>query len=170
MLRRACRDDLAKLLPLANDPDVRPWILPFETDLLFDTFLGAVNGAQPGTNTFVYVILEAEALVGFITLQNQHPVHRRGYIGHLAVEPKAAGRLRIAVQAVEDVLRIAFKDLNLNRIECNVFSTNPRMKPVLWKVGASHEGTGRESIWHNGEFVDLEQYAVLREEWEARHG
>ena len=168
MLRSACVDDLKTLLPLANDPDVRPWIFPLETELTLGTFVGAMTAAQQGTLTYPYVIIEAEALVGFLSLQNVHGIHRRGYLANMAVA-KVKNRLHVAQQASRDLLQIAFRTLNLHRVECTVYSDNPRMRAVLWSVGAKHEGTARESVWHEGEMVGLELWAVLRPDWVIRH-
>ena len=164
MLRAASVQDLTQLLPLANDPDVRPWIFQGQQELTAPFFVQAMIAADQGTLSYPYVIIEAEEIVGFIALQNVNPIHRRGELTKLAVK-KMKGRFQIGKRAGEDLLHIAFYNLNLNRVESLIYSTNSRLRPIFRHTGTRHEGTARQAIWHNGKFIDLEMWAITCGDW-----
>ena len=54
---------------------------------------------------------------------------------------------------------------NLNRIFATVFSRNPTSARVLQKIGLRHEGTLRQHIKKWDEYIDVEMYAAVRQDW-----
>ncbi|MBN1230617.1 MAG: GNAT family N-acetyltransferase [Anaerolineales bacterium] len=64
------------------------------------------------------------------------------------------------------MIRHGFETLNLNRIMLRVYDTNPRARHVYGKVGFMMEGTLRQEIYKNGEYIDVHIMAILREEWD----
>ena len=54
-----------------------------------------------------------------------------------------------------------------------VADTDPRNSPawtLLERLGFRREGHLRQSLWFHGEWADEYLYAILRDEWVARHG
>ena len=70
-----------------------------------------------------------------------------------------------ATEAAQAVVRYGFEELKLNRIYAAHFSGNDASGRVLQKIGMQYEGRMRQAIrkWHN--FIDLERYAILREDY-----
>jgi RimJ/RimL family protein N-acetyltransferase len=60
--------------------------------------------------------------------------------------------------------RFGFRHLNLQRIELNVFSVNPRALRVYERVGFKVEGTRRRSQFVGGLYVDSYVMGLLSEE------
>lgn len=51
--------------------------------------------------------------------------------------------------------------VGLHRIELEVYAFNPRARHVYEKVGFRHEGTLRDALFWDGEWIDAELMAVL---------
>ncbi|EON66983.1 hypothetical protein W97_06099 [Coniosporium apollinis CBS 100218] len=54
------------------------------------------------------------------------------------------------------------------RVHAGVYGGNVASGRVLRKAGFRLEGCLRRHVWKEGRLLDLEVYAVLREEWEGR--
>lgn len=70
-----------------------------------------------------------------------------------------------ATAAVRLVVTHGFAELRLHRISATIRADNVASQRVVEKLGFTHEGTKRDDAFHDGEHVDRELYAVLREEW-----
>ena len=60
-----------------------------------------------------------------------------------------------------------FSNSNIHRIGCATYSFNPRMIRVAEKLEFTHEGTDREIIKWQGEWVDRLHFGILKQEWEG---
>ena len=63
-----------------------------------------------------------------------------------------------------------FSNSDIHRIGFATYSFNPRMIRVGEKLGFTHEGTDREIIYWQHEWLDRLHFGMLREEWEKRRG
>ncbi len=68
--------------------------------------------------------------------------------------------------AMNVLLRFAFHELNLHRINLNVFEYNPRAIHCYEKVGFKHEGRLRGCLNREGHHWDLVYMGILRSEGE----
>ena len=65
------------------------------------------------------------------------------------------------------LLRCAFEELNLNRVEFKTDDANPRSGRALLKIGCTKEGVLRsKNLLHNGRRRDTAYYSILLSEWE----
>lgn len=62
----------------------------------------------------------------------------------------------------------AFLELNLNRMELQVYSHNLRDQKCYFKVGFKKEGRRKQAIFTNGEYYDSILMAILQAEWKKR--
>ena len=69
--------------------------------------------------------------------------------------------------AVNEMLKHAFYNLNLQRVELTVLENNERAKHLYEKCGFRFEGVKRKSNYKNGVFVNMLMYSILREEFEG---
>lgn len=69
--------------------------------------------------------------------------------------------------AVARMVRYAFEDRNLRRLDARCGSFNDASAGLLESLGFTHEGTRREAAWYRGEYHDMLHYGLLREEWTA---
>ena len=68
--------------------------------------------------------------------------------------------------AADDRLVLAVVDhglttMGLHRISLEVYAFNPRARHVYEKVGFVHEGTGRDALIFDGEWIDVHFMAIL---------
>lgn len=63
------------------------------------------------------------------------------------------------------VVDYIFTTLGYRRIEGNADASNARGLSVYRKLGFTEEGRRRKRFWRDGEWRDVIQYGVLREEW-----
>lgn len=72
-----------------------------------------------------------------------------------------------ATEAARAVIAYAFDSLGLHRVHARHFARNPASGRVLEKLGLRHEGRQRGAVRKWGEHLDVELYAVIRDEWRA---
>ena len=70
-----------------------------------------------------------------------------------------------ATEAASAVLRYGFEERSLNRIQATVFVDNAASTRVLTKIGMRHEGLLRQHFKKWGRYMDVEAYAILRDEY-----
>ena len=68
------------------------------------------------------------------------------------------------------VLKFAFEEMGLNRIECCHLIPNEKSGRVMQKVGMSYEGIAREKLFFKNRYWDVKQYAILKSDWLKRNG
>ena len=71
----------------------------------------------------------------------------------------------LAPEAVRAVLRFAFMQLRLNRVEAKYMEGNRQSRRVMEKVGMQYEGTQRESMHVKGRYVSVGICSILRREY-----
>ncbi|MHB9034731.1 MAG: GNAT family N-acetyltransferase [Anaerolineae bacterium] len=72
-------------------------------------------------------------------------------------------------EAMELIVRYAFQELNLHRLQLTVFDYNQRAQAVYRKVGFVEEGRLREWILRDGQRYDMLWMGLLARDWRAMH-
>lgn len=73
-------------------------------------------------------------------------------------------------EALGLLLRFAFHELNLHRLQLNVFSYNTRAIRLYERLGFTREGVLREFLHRDGQRFDVYVYGLLAREWERGAG
>jgi ribosomal-protein-alanine N-acetyltransferase len=68
-------------------------------------------------------------------------------------------------EAVTEVIRFGFEEMNLNRVEANVLTGNAASIAVLTRHGFTLEGRFAERAWHRDRFHELQTFGLLRSAW-----
>lgn len=76
----------------------------------------------------------------------------------------------LGTDATRLVLAHAFETIGLHRVSLEVYGFNPRARRAYEKVGFVHEGTRRDALCFDGEWVDSHLMSVLAPEWEQHRG
>ncbi|MER8185469.1 GNAT family protein [Kitasatospora sp. NPDC094015] len=71
----------------------------------------------------------------------------------------------LGTEATVLLLRYAFEEVRLHRVELEVFAHNPRAVRAYEKAGFVHEGRSRQALLWDGERHDVLRMAALRTEW-----
>ncbi|MFI5276653.1 MAG: GNAT family N-acetyltransferase [Ktedonobacterales bacterium] len=172
-LRRFREDDLAPFLAYRNDPEVARYQSWERTSLAeAQAFIQAEQVARPGVpGEGAQIAWELKAtgkLVGdgYFHIEAEHPWQAEiGYT--LATEAQRQG---LATEALDAWLTYAFAAYDLHRVIANVDCENLRTSALLERLGFRREGHFLQNIWFKGHWGDEYLYAILREEWAARHG
>lgn len=71
-----------------------------------------------------------------------------------------------ATEAVRELVRLCFEDLELRRVTANCFAANDASWRLMERVGMRRElYTVRESLHRSGQWLDGIGYALLADEW-----
>lgn len=106
-----------------------------------------------------------DAIIGTTTLYRMDVPNRRAEIGFAVGRPH--WRRGYATEAVTRLIRHAFDDLSLHRLEADPDPRNTASIRVLEKLGFTYEGLLRERYFHDGEPQDAAYYGLLRSDWHA---
>ena len=77
---------------------------------------------------------------------------------------KCAQGKGVALEATKIILDIAFNELGLHRVYLNVLTTNIRANKFYEKAGFSFEGTSKGILYSEGQFKDLNWYAIISDD------
>ncbi len=72
----------------------------------------------------------------------------------------------IMTKSVQVLLKYAFEELNINRIEIQAAVENTKSQAVAERLGFKFEGIARAGNWMGGEvYYDMKIYSLLKSEW-----
>ncbi len=69
--------------------------------------------------------------------------------------------------ATRTLLRFAFEQMGLNRVELEVYDFNTRAQRAYEKAGFRRDGVRRQALYRDGQYHDVYLMGVLREDWDA---
>lgn len=125
------------------------------------------NGFWSEDKGLLLIINEAAALIGHIEFFK--PVdYLDGYeLSYLIYDTAERGK-GVASEAVRLLTRYLFDTKKVNRVQLIIHPENVASKRVAEKNGFIHEGVMRGAWYHRGRYHDVEVYALLRREFDAR--
>jgi len=172
-LRRFRDADLPLFMAYRNDPDVARY-QGWESISLAEAraFVQEQSGIPAGIpGVGMQIAIESKAtglLVGdcyFCIVLTDPQQAELGYT--LATDAQGRG---LATEAVAAWLTYAFRAYQLHRVTALLDVENLRSAALLERLGFRREGHFLQSGWFKGKWCDEYLYAILREEWLARHG
>lgn len=110
------------------------------------------------------ILDENNQIVGLVSLTNIDRFNQTAIfhimIGNPLNRSKGAGR-----HATQEMLKHAFLDMNLNRIELSVLEDNTKALSLYEKVGFIAEGVKRQATFKNGTFINMVIMSMLKEDY-----
>lgn len=107
--------------------------------------------------------------IGGMRLFNTSAEDRRGRLAILIAEPEYQSR-GYGSDAMRTLMRFVFEEMNLNRLDLDVFAFNTRAIATYQKLGFVEEGRRRGAQYARGVQHDVISMSVLRDEWlQAQH-
>jgi diamine N-acetyltransferase len=166
-LRSIERTDIPTFVRWFNDPEVRQYLLMYAPmsaameERWFETQLETKDG--------FFLAIEARIEDTWLHIGNAglHRVdwkNRHATYG-IVLGEKAYWGQGFGTDATHTVLRFAFDELNLHRVELEVYDFNPRAMRCYEKAGFRREGTRRQGLFRDGQYHDTHHMAILREEF-----
>jgi ribosomal-protein-alanine N-acetyltransferase len=142
----------------------RPWATaPTDADR-FIAYLA--DAARSDFEAMLVCLSEEHAIIGFFNLSHiTRGLLQSAYLGYAVGKPFAGqGYMR---EGLELVLRRAFLDLRLHRVEANIQPGNKASIALARGAGFRREGFSPRYLKIGGRWRDHERWAILADEWRA---
>ena len=91
---------------------------------------------------------------------------QNAYVGYW-IDEKWAGQ-GLMPEAVVVLVRFAFEELHLHRVQISIIPRNTSSRRVVEKLGLRDEGTAERYLEIDGVWEDHVRYALTSEEWDQR--
>ncbi|MBQ4121286.1 MAG: GNAT family N-acetyltransferase [Clostridia bacterium] len=171
VMRKITKTDAQDMYDYACDPEVTRYLLwqPHESLSYTKRYLDEVMRQYKAHNFFDFAIVckEDGRMIGTCGFTRLDPVNHSAEIGYV-LSPAYWGR-GIASEAVEIILRFAFCNLGVHRVEARYMPGNAASRRVMEKKGMVFEGVERDAIYVKGAYQDVGKCAILRSEYLASH-
>ena len=165
VLRAAEMSDSEMIRGMFNDPEIESkvvgWAFPVSS-MGQDNWLKNHYG---DTNSFRFVIeTEEDGPVGIATFLDIDWKNRRAEHGmKLAnIQNRSKG---IGTDTVMAIMRYAFDELGMHRLDGSWFADNLASKHMYMKCGWKEEGVRRDYVYKNGQWKDLIITGILAEDY-----
>jgi len=107
-----------------------------------------------------------ERLLGLVTIEGIEWTHRHGWLS-LSIGAAADRGMGYGGEALKLIVRYAFHELNLYRLNAIGYEDNARGLAFLQRRGFEIEVRRREAIYRAGRRWDEVRLGLLREEWKS---
>ncbi len=171
LLRPFCLSDASWVQELAGDEAISALALdipyPFE-DGIAEAWITERDHAytQGWAANFAIVLPSKKLLIGAVGAAI-HAKDFRGELGYWIGKPYWGHGY--ASESAQVFVQYAFESLGLNRLYATCLRRNTASANVLQKLGMTQEGRLLQHIYHRGNFEDLDEYGLLKQNWLQRH-
>ncbi len=122
---------------------------------------------RKNSSSYIYSVIDGDMdkVVGHISLTRIDRNNRSARIGRVLIgdsEVKGKGMCR---QMMQQMLKIAFEELELHRVTLGVFDFNKPAIACYEKAGFQKEGLLRDHQKFGNEYWSLWEMAILEDEW-----
>ena len=166
-LRAIENRDLGLLQQMLNDPEMESkvvgWSFPISEQMQSNWY-----GRACSDNKNIRLVIDTpeNGSVGLVTL---HDIDWKNRVASIGIKI-ASGQLRsrgIGTDSIMAIMRYAFDELGLHRLESTAFTDNLPSLNLFRKCGWQVEGTERERAFKNGKFRDLNIISILESEYHS---
>ena len=121
---------------------------------------------QTTENNIVWAIIDKDRdlHIGNISLQGINYKIQSAEFAILIGDRESWGK-GFAEEAGKILLYHGFQQAGLRRIFCGTSENNVGMQKLALKLGMTQEGVRREALFENGQFVDLVEFGILKNEF-----
>ncbi|MEV4110579.1 GNAT family N-acetyltransferase [Nonomuraea sp. NPDC049695] len=163
-IRRISLEDRAEFLTLNRESAdlLARWMPgdPITTDEVFEGYVARFDG--PANEGFVICRLDTGAIVGRANINNiVRGTRQDGTLGYCAYA-STTGRGYLT-EGLRLLVRYAFGELGLHRIEANIQPTNAHSLSLIKRVGFRREGYSPNFQYIDGAWRDHERWAITVE-------
>ena len=167
ILRAMELSDCEMIRGMFNDPDIEDlvvgWAFPVSSYAQEQWLRYHYNDQS---NLRFVIETEEDGPVGIATLTDIDWKNRRAYHG-IKLANKDRRSKGIGTDSVMAIMRYAFDELGLHRLDGSWFDTNDASKCMYKKCGWIEEGVQREYVFKKGKYRDLTVVGVLASDYYA---
>lgn len=151
-----------------NEPDVTSGLASGTFPSTMSSLQKFVEQKSTDKNTVMLAICDKETNkhIGNIKLDNFDWVSRTCELGILIGEKDFWGK-GIGTEVCKLTIQYAFQQLNIRKVLLCVYSNNPGAIKVYEKLGFVNEGTLRQHIWSNGQYIDKHYMGLFATEFKS---
>lgn len=171
ILREYRWEDIQKHHALISDPEIMYYIQDVFSHSMAESeenLKNAIDDIQNPDRTKVYLVIQTKQgdYVGGIgyTVSERNPAGKRVEIGYFTYP--AFWGLGYVTEALKELIRFAFFQDNVYRIDGTCIADNIRSRRVMEKCGMIFEGERRNFEWHHEKLKGRCLFGLLKEEWE----
>ncbi len=121
---------------------------------------------SPTDDSFAIHLKGEEEPIGVISLMNISEANDSAELSVIVGHPEDRHQ-GYGAEAIAQILRYGFEDLNLNRVSLSVFEFNEDAISTYEKLGFRKEGRLRKAVKRDDAFHDAILMGISRSEWEA---
>lgn len=155
------------------------WLVPWEPQrpvgvadptrdrTAFEARCSARDRERAADHAYPFGVFVDQQFAGEVNLNNVARGALQGATIGYWIDEERAGRAYIA-EAVVVVLRFAFEQLQLHRIEICIVPRNTNSRRVVEKLGLRCEGVAERFLEIAGTWEDHLRFAITAEEWDER--
>ena len=171
LLRPVKRSDISFFLKWFNDPEVVQYLamyLPM-TEMAEEKYIEELGTAKARSHAQFIIEVKVGAstkLIGTCGLEGINSKDNHATFG-IVIGEKDCWSKGYGLEAAGLIINYGFQQLNLHRIYSNAVAFNERSIKFHKKVGFREEGRLRQAMFKNGQYHDLVQFGILREEWKG---
>ncbi len=163
------REYLLKYVEWLNDWEVSRFLtpgIPFLLNLDDETDWFERQRQDKDNIVFAILTLPEKQLIGNCGVHRLDWKNRSAVFG-IVIGEKNYWNKGYGTDATRTLLRFAFEQLGLNRMELEVYDFNPRAIRAYEKAGFRRDGVRRQALYRDGAFHDVYLMGILREDWDA---
>ena len=171
LLRPVKRSDISYFLRWFNDPEIVQYIgmyLPM-TEMAEEKWIEELGTTRARSDAPFVIEVKVGASTKTIGTCGLHGINSKDnhatfgiVIGEKDYWSKGYG-----VEAARLLINHGFQQLNLHRISSGAVAFNERSIKFHKKIGFREEGRLRQATFKNGQYHDLVEFGLLREEWKG---
>lgn len=165
-LRAIEKTDLELMREMLNDPDMEAlvvgWAFPVSKDQQEKWYENNINSQ---TNLRFIIETSDKEAIGLATLVDIDWKNRKATHGMKLAKTDKRHK-GIGTDTVMAIMKYAFNELQLNRLNGSWFEDNLPSKSMYMKCGWKEEGRLREYIYKNGKYKDLITTGILKSDYE----
>lgn len=166
-LRAVEERDLEMLRELTNDPDFEKMIVGWSFPVSKSAQQQWFSKLENGLSRIRYTIeTEEDGAVGMIGLRDIDWKNGSAYGLGMRIAKKEIRTKGLATDAWMTLMRYAFEELRLNRVNGSAIEYNKASLRVCEKVGFKIEGVQREAVFKNGKYWNVITMACLKSDYE----
>lgn len=167
ILRQLEEGDADTLEQLINDYDIArttlhiPYPYPKGSAVAFIQHRADVAKRGDGYS-FAIIDKESQAFMGSVGM-NTDRKNNRSELGYWLA--KCYWNRGFVTESAKRIIQFGFEELHLNKIYAAAMTMNPASSQVMKKIGMQYEGTFRQQYIKWDQYVDIEYYGILLEDF-----
>ena len=165
--RRFTLDDAKEIYAIRSHPEVMKYMdsTPHTSIKDSEEFIVKNFDSYKNSNGIFWAIIEKSSgvFIGDFSYWNFDKKNKRGEIGY-SLKPKYWGKGYMS-ESMQRLLHFGLYELQLHSIEANINPNNNNSRNALLRMGFQKEAYFRENYYYNGQFLDSEIYALLKNDF-----